>query len=79
LQLKEIEMKDSRLTKNTAEKRLTASVMSFHFSPPALPTWAKKDQQSMHVHRSRTTTSDKLKPAAKRKNKGGNTESYSNL
>jgi hypothetical protein len=44
LQLKEIEMKDSRLTKNTVEKRLTASVMSFHFSPPALPTWTKNQQ-----------------------------------
>jgi hypothetical protein len=59
--------------------RLTASDISFHFSPPALPTCAEKDQQSVHVHRSRMTTSDKLKPAARRKNKGGNTESYSNL
>jgi hypothetical protein len=50
LQLKEIEMKDSRLTKNTVEKRLTASVMSFHFSPPALPTWTKNQLSTQQPH-----------------------------
>jgi hypothetical protein len=55
----------NRPKQSKVKMRLTASDMSFHFSPPALPTYTKKDQQLMHVHKSRTTTSDKLKARTK--------------